>query len=311
MSKFLKISLASVISLSVLVLARTYFQEKESAVTPKNTTPEVVTNNSQNELPKSWDIPLSDLNIAPVRSIENEVYVFTAFDMIDEQTMAIIGNFEQENIVKFYDIKRQKLITEIKMDEIMLDVFVHNDHCYVLGEKSLFIIHENQVIHSFSHDIPAVFTFDRMLSLGNKLFVSMSDGSAWQMEDKKLTRQDKLHLNGNPLWIQKTSPSTFSIEIARDKTIDIESDLTLGAMTVLGAVGNDLICITERITQTRPMSVMRSVGSSKDEFSVDLYVVNMQPFAFLKNDLRLHGSTVFHLTLHSEKLSLTAESIEK
>ena len=117
-------------------------------------------------------------------------------------------------------------------------------------------------------------------------------------------------MNGHPLWIQKRSPKTFSIDLGESKTVSYKSDLMLGSMTILGALNDNLICVIEKITGQQPLVVERAIASSSDDFASDLQTVDSQPYAFLKNDLRLHGNRLCHLILHPDKALLVTERIK-
>lgn len=311
MKTILKYTLLTAAALLVLFLVRYGFSDKEKEPEQIKDQVEVGEETNSKTKPETFEIPISDLKIKPITSIENEVYMLTAYDLSDEKTFVFIGNFEGQNQVRFFDLETNQIKAELNLPEILLDVFSEGDQIYVLGEKSIFKIKDNQILQNFRHQIPAVFTFDRMLSLDDQIYVSMSDGSAWVIGEEKVEKKDKLNLNGNSIWIQKTSPKAFRVELSEEGSINYTSENSLGAMTVLGQMNDKLVCVIEKVTSQQPLVVQRAISSSEDNFSTELQVVDMQPYAFLKNDLRLHGDVIYHLTLHSDKISLVSQKASK
>ena len=311
MNKIVKYSLITASALVVLLLGWNVLGDKakEAEVTRGKT--EVLEETKKQDQPEVVEIAVADLKIHPVKSLEKEVYMLTAYDVPDENTFVLIGNFEGKNVVRFFDLGTNQIKAELSLPEILLDVFSKDDQIYVLGEKNIFVVTENQVVRTIKHQIPAVFTFDRLLSLDDQLLVSMSDGSAWVIGEKEVKRIDKLNMMGSSIWVQKTSASTFSVELSEDRIINYNSETSLGAMTVLGEMNNELICIIEKITSQKPLVVKRAISSSQDDFFTELQVVDMQPYAFLKNDLRVHGDVVYHLVLHQDKVSLISQKTGK
>ncbi|MCB0652196.1 MAG: hypothetical protein KDC85_13045 [Saprospiraceae bacterium] len=308
MNKLIKYVLIAAIPAALLFLGCDGFQKKQPEQNEGQTGVLKETNHIKAE--GAIEIALADLKIIPERTLENEVYLLTAFDVPDKKTLVFVGNFDRKNRVRFFDLKTNEITAELILPETPLDVYTLNGSCYILGEKSIFVLADKQIVRTIRHDIPGVFNFDRLLALDGQLFVSMSDGSAWEVGETGVRRLKKLPMNGHPLWIQKRSPKTFSIDLGESKTVSYKSDLMLGSMTILGALNDNLICVIEKITGQQPLVVERAIASSSDDFASDLQTVDSQPYAFLKNDLRLHGNRLCHLILHPDKALLVTERIK-
>lgn len=311
MNKLLKYSLITVASLAVLFIGRSLLMKEKPVSEQVKDQTAIIEDVGHEELAQTVEIPHSDLKITPIRSIENEIYLLTAFDMLDEHTLVFAGNFEKKNQVRFFDLDIQKLTIELDLEEMILDIFTHKNTCYVLAEKNIFVVKGNLIVQTIRHEIPAVFTFDRLLELNDQVYVSMSDGTSYAIQESQVLKMEQLELNGNPVWIQKLSPKFFSINLSEEKKVAYSSDLSLGSMTVLGETGGNLICTIEKITGTQPLKVRRVISSSVDNFVSELHSVDMQPFAFLKNDLRLHADKVFQLILKDENVVLTSQNLNK
>lgn len=314
MSKFIRYLLFTGIPLAGLFLVWLGFQDKDKTAGLNNDPPpglqEPVEGPKRDDQIDTTEILLSALNMAPIQTLENEVYLLTAFDRLDEKTLVFVGNYAHKNEVRFFDLETNRIVATLNLDELPLDIYCQKDTCYLLTEKSILAIYDRQIAWFVRHEISGVFTFDRLLSLDGRIYVSMSDGSAFRIGKKAIKKLDKLYLDGYPVWIQKASPYAFSIEMANG-SLQYASTQPLGSMTILGEGDDQLICIVEKVIHQQPLKVQRTITSSADGFKEELQNVDMQPYAFLKNDLRLHGDTVYHLILHNDRVSLVAESLEK
>ena len=94
---------------------------------------------SLNDKQYSWD----DLGIKPIKNLEGNHYVFTAFDFDKKNNELIIaGNYDKNKVL----FVKNEIITELEIEDIPIDILINNDYLYVLGIKKFIIIKNKEVV---------------------------------------------------------------------------------------------------------------------------------------------------------------------
>jgi hypothetical protein len=256
-----------------------------------------------------FEILLKQLNIQTHLTPEGDYYVTTAFDVSHDE-LILVGNFNNTNLIKIFSLQENKLINEVDLyEDVPLDVYSLNNIIYILTDKSLVLLEDEKIIQKVEHNISDVFLFDRLLSLDNNLYLSMSDGSSYLLKNNVLTEQPYLFLDGQNIWVKKTSANSFLVS-AKNRNISYNDLLTIGSMTVLGQKEDQLICVIEQIINEKPVKILRRVVSINDDFKKSINTFSQQAFSYLKNDIRIHQDKIYHLLLDSNSMILTSQTFQ-
>ena len=255
-----------------------------------------------NEKKFSW----KELNIEPLNTPEGDYYTITAFEVYNGN-LVTTGNYNNRNVLKFY---KNGILNEIELKDIPLDMLYEKGKLYVLCLSHLYVFKNEEIISKVAFDIPRITLYDKLLDFDGVFNILMSDGSAYQLIDNKFVRTKHLMTKNNTeMWIKKTSPKSFEIRTSpndtkmnKKKTYQNE----IGSITFIGNSSENYYCIIDIIEKTKPLTVERAIFSSKDNFNKQEKTFSNKNWTYIKNDIKLHGDTLFYIFANKSELTLNS-----
>ena len=263
-------------------------------------------NNGKSVIGKEKHFFWKELNIQPINTPEGDHYTITAFEIYNGNLITT-GSYNNRNVLKFYE---NGTLKEEELNDLPIDLLFEKGKLYVLCLNHLYIFKDKQIIKDVIFDIPHITLYDKLLYFDGVFNILMSDGSAYQLvDDKLIITKHLMTKNNTEMWIKKTSSKSFEIrtnpndtKINKKRTYQNE----IGSITFIGRSSEDYYCIIDIIEKTKPLKVERIISSSKGNFKEKEQRFSNKEWTYIKNDIKLHGDTLFYIFANKTGLTLNS-----
>ncbi len=247
----------------------------------------------------------NELGIVPVKNLEGNHYVFSAFDFDSQNNELIIAKSSERNTLNF--IKGSEN-AELEILDIPLDIIVNNSNVFVLGLNNFLVIENKVIKQKVKHNIQNVTAFDKLIFFQNHPIILMADGSSYKFENNKLNKLNSLEVDNAEIWIQKTSSNSFEIKSNPTDSRYIkqaEYPNEIGSITFLGETFDECYVILDVVNyEGGKPNVKRELKSNIDSFKETIMELPKRKFSFIKNDIKVHGNTIYTVTISNTSLNL-------
>jgi hypothetical protein len=237
----------------------------------------------------------SMLRIKPMPVPEGIHYTFSGFDVIDNSTACIVGRFNNHNLLK---IIKDDVVSEVALPAIPLDVKAYQNKIYVLTQKGLSIVHNNKVISNIAINDPKLPFYDKLIVFDQKLFLLMSDGSAYELQKNALIKHKALMGKTNQeIWIQKTGRNAFALKASPCQNIcqNAKYNSEIGSITLSGGTTNRIFVCIDKYNNTKPIKINRIISSSHSQFKKELLTLPADTYTYIKNDYKIHNNHIYYV----------------
>ncbi len=264
---------------------------------------------TQVEIPShiTWE----QLGITPQKSLEGDMYTFSAYDILDGATLAYIGNFAKEHgSLRLFSFEEKKIISDVPIKGILLDIFTQGNKIFILTDKDIVIVENNSISKRIPHGKPDIFLFDKVIESNGQLSVLMANGKSFSFSESGIQKHDRLKHGSDGVWIQKTSPRSFEMKNTNKSSLAYQSEKDMGAITFIGFHNDYGICSIEEIASMNPITIERKIASSKDNFEKTIAILKSPKFSIIKNDIKQHGPHIYHVTANENNLSIQTINLD-
>lgn len=247
----------------------------------------------------------SELDIIPIKTVEGSNYVFSAFDYDISNNELVIARSAENHYLMFINDSNK---TELQISDIPLDISVKNGDVYVLGLSKFIIVSEKKIAQEFTHNIPNVTAFDKLIFFNGKPTILMADGSSYRLKNNNFIKSNSLDVNNTEVWIQKVSPNSFEIKSkpeSQEYQKQVNYDEEIGSISFLGEDLKEYYVVLDKIKYNgqRPY-VQRELKSSKDNFKETIIKLPVRDFTFIKNDIKIHNDTIYTIIVTDNNLNI-------
>jgi len=248
-----------------------------------------------NKLPKlfTW----KDVDIKPMPTPEGVYYVFSGFDIIDEQSMAFVGKYDKGNLLK---IIKNNNISKIKLPSIPLDVLATDNKIYVLTQKFLCIVENKQISKKIPINNPQIMFYDKLLLFDGIFNILMSDGSSYQLQNNQLIKHKALvSKTKQEIWIEKSGRDAFLLKANPCQNICQTANFSteIGSITLAGGTTDNIYVCIDQFSKTKPIHINRVISNSQHHFQKKLLTLPSDTYTYVKNDYKIKNNRIYYVKI--------------
>ncbi len=238
-----------------------------------------------------------DIDIKPMPTPEGVHYVFSGFDIIDKQALAIVGRYSDGNLLKIIESKH---LSKIKLPSIPLDVLVVGKKIYVLTQKFLCVVENKKISKKIPINNPQIMFYDKLLLFDGNFNILMSDGSSYQLQNDHLIKHKALLSKKNQeIWIEKSGRNAFLLKANPcDKICQTASfPSEIGSITLAGGTSDNIYICIDQFSGGKPVHINRIISNSQQNFQKKLLTLPSDTFTYVKNDYKIKNNRIYYLKI--------------